>query len=515
MQTSPTKQLIAATIVAVIYLALVATSVAMGRAPCCDKANVKKGPWSPEEDAKLKSFIEHNGTGGNWITLPSKAGLKRCGKSCRLRWINYLRPDIKHGSFTEEEEKTIYRLHAQIGSRWSLIAAQLPGRTDNDIKNYWNTRLKKKLLERASNMWCGRPHHSFQIYPLNQPANDQISNAVGREGLLNSQFLHAQAYYQYVQQQQPQYYLPQQQQQQAIQDPNQTVQLPTVLQHQLHMRSIKNELVDEHQQQQAPTGGVVESERLRDIESSLRSIVDESSSRSFDARRAFHRLHGLSNRLPANGNPLSPVAVATSHHNTSPTSSCSNLSSDRNSFGVQQIVDSAFSDSGYTMYEDPAAREPSPTMLNTSILGSASQQQVSSLPDTSTPESLLATSRFEDGVFDDLSMYNRSQDLSEVAVVDRALGTGGVKEETHQASGGGSGDWWSNIDLVAPPGPLHPKSTVLAANAMMRWSIPTPRCGAENIYTSPQAQLASQSHGTQPLDGMNSYSDSFLSKLIS
>ncbi|CAI8583050.1 unnamed protein product [Vicia faba] len=118
----------------------------MGRAPCCDKANVKKGPWSPEEDATLKSYIETNGTGGNWIALPQKIGLKRCGKSCRLRWLNYLRPNIKHGGFTEEEDNIICSLYISIGSRWSIIAAQLPGRTDNDIKNYWNTRLKKKLL---------------------------------------------------------------------------------------------------------------------------------------------------------------------------------------------------------------------------------------------------------------------------------------------------------------------------------------------------------------------------------
>ncbi|CAO2833894.1 unnamed protein product [Amaranthus hypochondriacus] len=118
----------------------------MGRAPCCDKANVKKGPWSPEEDAKLKSYIEKHGTGGNWIALPQKIGLKRCGKSCRLRWLNYLRPNIKHGGFSEEEDKIILSLYVSIGSRWSIIAAQLPGRTDNDIKNYWNTRLKKKLL---------------------------------------------------------------------------------------------------------------------------------------------------------------------------------------------------------------------------------------------------------------------------------------------------------------------------------------------------------------------------------
>ncbi|KAI4334346.1 hypothetical protein L6164_019048 [Bauhinia variegata] len=118
----------------------------MGRAPCCDKANVKRGPWSPEEDSKLKEYIEKHGSGGNWIALPQKAGLRRCGKSCRLRWLNYLRPNIKHGEFSDEEDRIICNLFANIGSRWSIIAAQLPGRTDNDIKNYWNTKLKKKLM---------------------------------------------------------------------------------------------------------------------------------------------------------------------------------------------------------------------------------------------------------------------------------------------------------------------------------------------------------------------------------
>ncbi|XP_057983484.1 transcription factor RAX2 [Malania oleifera] len=135
----------------------------MGRAPCCDKANVKKGPWSPEEDSKLRDYIEKFGTGGNWIALPQKAGLRRCGKSCRLRWLNYLRPNIKHGEFSDAEDRIICSLFANIGSRWSIIAAQLPGRTDNDIKNYWNTKLKKKLMGMVNPLNPRKPPHP--LYP--------------------------------------------------------------------------------------------------------------------------------------------------------------------------------------------------------------------------------------------------------------------------------------------------------------------------------------------------------------
>ncbi|XP_016510264.1 transcription factor MYB58 [Nicotiana tabacum] len=115
-----------------------------GRAPCCDKSKVKKGPWTPAEDLKLISFIQKNGH-GNWRSLPKQAGLLRCGKSCRLRWINYLRPDVKRGNFTPEEEDTIIKLHDSLGNRWSKIASYLPGRTDNEIKNVWNTHLKKRV----------------------------------------------------------------------------------------------------------------------------------------------------------------------------------------------------------------------------------------------------------------------------------------------------------------------------------------------------------------------------------
>ncbi|GAB4834761.1 hypothetical protein Ancab_033026 [Ancistrocladus abbreviatus] len=139
----------------------------MGRSPCCDRGSyaMKKGPWTPEEGEKLVPCIRKHGC-GNWRSLPKLAGLNRCGKSCRLRWINYLRPDIKRGSFLEGEEQLIINLHSVLGNRWSKIADHLPGRTDNEIKNHWNTHLRKKLLKMGIDPTTHQPRTDFS-FPAN------------------------------------------------------------------------------------------------------------------------------------------------------------------------------------------------------------------------------------------------------------------------------------------------------------------------------------------------------------
>ncbi|KAL0727261.1 hypothetical protein Bca4012_023354 [Brassica carinata] len=138
----------------------------MGRQPCCDKLVVKKGPWTAEEDKKLINFILTNGH-CCWRALPKLAGLRRCGKSCRLRWTNYLRPDLKRGLLSHDEEQLVIDLHAHLGNKWSKIASRLPGRTDNEIKNHWNTHIKKKLVK----MGIDPVTHQ----PLNQEPNNTNS----------------------------------------------------------------------------------------------------------------------------------------------------------------------------------------------------------------------------------------------------------------------------------------------------------------------------------------------------
>ncbi|XP_010112641.2 transcription repressor MYB5 [Morus notabilis] len=160
---------------------------------CCSKVGIKRGPWTAEEDELLASFIRREGE-GRWRTLPKRAGLLRCGKSCRLRWMNYLRPSVKRGRIAPDEEDLILRLHRLLGNRWSLIAGRIPGRTDNEIKNYWNTHLSKKLISQGIDPRTHKPlnpddhdtnnllpsssssktnHHIFE-YP--NPNNSTIQN---------------------------------------------------------------------------------------------------------------------------------------------------------------------------------------------------------------------------------------------------------------------------------------------------------------------------------------------------
>eukprot|EP00253_Pinus_taeda_P010585 PITA_10585 len=124
----------------------------MGRKACYDSNDeINKGSWTQDEDLRLTQFVRSHGE-GCWSALAKKAGLKRCGKSCRFRWVNYLRPNLKRGKFSPEEDDLIIRLHKLLGNRWSLIAGRIPGRTDNEVKNYWNTRLSKK-----ARLSCRRP----------------------------------------------------------------------------------------------------------------------------------------------------------------------------------------------------------------------------------------------------------------------------------------------------------------------------------------------------------------------
>ncbi|XP_017256685.1 transcription factor MYB27 [Daucus carota subsp. sativus] len=104
---------------------------------------MRKGPWFEEEDQRLTAIVRLLGE-RRWDALANASGLGRSGKSCRLRWMNYLRPNLKHGRISEDEEKLILQLHQQWGNKWSRIARKLPGRTDNEIKNYWRSRLRRE-----------------------------------------------------------------------------------------------------------------------------------------------------------------------------------------------------------------------------------------------------------------------------------------------------------------------------------------------------------------------------------
>ncbi|XP_074302255.1 uncharacterized protein LOC141633722 [Silene latifolia] len=138
----------------------------------------RKGPWTTQEDRLLIEYVKVHGE-GRWNSVARLGGLRRNGKSCRLRWVNYLRPDLKRGQITPQEETIILELHARWGNRWSTIARSLPGRTDNEIKNYWRTHFKKKTKV------------------------SRVDTERSKTRLLRKQQFQQQQYYQLLQQQQP------------------------------------------------------------------------------------------------------------------------------------------------------------------------------------------------------------------------------------------------------------------------------------------------------------------------
>ncbi|CAA3009231.1 transcription factor WER-like [Olea europaea subsp. europaea] len=138
----------------------------------------RKGPWTAEEDRLLIQYVKLYGE-GRWNNVTRLVGLKRNGKSCRLRWVNYLRPDLKRGQITPHEESIILELHARWGNRWSTIARSLPGRTDNEIKNYWRTHFKKKGEASSENpeKWQARllRRQQFHLQKQEKQEENQIN----------------------------------------------------------------------------------------------------------------------------------------------------------------------------------------------------------------------------------------------------------------------------------------------------------------------------------------------------
>ncbi|KAL1291519.1 hypothetical protein HN51_060042 [Arachis hypogaea] len=136
---------------------------------------LRKGAWAKVEDDLLRACVEQYGE-GKWHLVPSRAGLNRCRKSCRLRWLNYLKPNIKRGEFAEDEVDLMIRMHRLLGNRWSLIAGRLPGRTPNDVKNYWNTYVRRNNKHTSSSSTPSVPSPSSVVTTVKR--HDHINHQV-------------------------------------------------------------------------------------------------------------------------------------------------------------------------------------------------------------------------------------------------------------------------------------------------------------------------------------------------
>ncbi|TKY46897.1 Transcription factor GAMYB [Spatholobus suberectus] len=173
-----------------------------------EEVTLKKGPWTTAEDAILIDYVTKHGE-GNWNAVQRNTGLNRCGKSCRLRWANHLRPNLKKGAFSPEEEKLIVELHAQFGNKWARMAALLPGRTDNEIKNYWNTRIKRRQRQGLPLYSDDHDHHHRPTTPTPPTTPSPCLTPTGSNPntTTNFEFFNQnhqhQNHYQYQQQQYP------------------------------------------------------------------------------------------------------------------------------------------------------------------------------------------------------------------------------------------------------------------------------------------------------------------------
>ncbi|OWM84115.1 transcription factor WER-like [Punica granatum] len=159
----------------------------MGRGPNRGKGGkLNRGAWTALEDKMLTDYVTVHGD-RRWSTVAREAGLHRCAKSCRLRWLNYLRPDIKRGNITKEEEDLIIRLHKLLGNRWSLIAGRLPGRTDNEIKNYWHSHLAKKQKVRKfdNKIVNNQKKMNIEKYSELEKPSDLLRNDITMSRFLN------------------------------------------------------------------------------------------------------------------------------------------------------------------------------------------------------------------------------------------------------------------------------------------------------------------------------------------